>query len=271
MRPLTLAGMAPQIAAPQASPQLMWVDIAAIRFDDRFQRPLEKANLLAIQRIAAQFQWSRFSPVLLAPVEGGLYSCLDGQHRTHAAALCAFTAVPAMVVQVPPSEMAAAFIHINTCTIRVTGHNIYRAALMSGADWALDCRARVEAAGCRLATSNGSTASKKSGTVYAIQLIRKLILAGRGEAVTAGLTALRRFDTRGRVPLWSEYVMTPWLQAIAQADGPDTDLLVQVLERRDPFLVIEAANRLAKDAREPAAQHRRALFLAMIRAKRSPA
>ena len=261
-----LDGLSPLPLSPQSAPQLVWVEIALIRFDDRFQRPLARANLAAIGRIAAQFQWARFSPVLLAPVEGGLYSCLDGQHRTHAAALCGVMSVPAMVVLVSPAEMAAAFIHINSATIRVSSHNLYRAGLMAGETWALACRAAVEAAGCNLAMSVSSTAAKKPGTLYCVQLIRSLVAAGHADAVTAGLLALRQFDDKGRVALWSDYVLTPWLGAVNRSGVADLDRLLAVLHRRDPFLVIEAATRAAKAAGEPIAPYRRRMFEQMIAA-----
>jgi hypothetical protein len=264
LRPVVTEGLRRANLTPQAAPQLTWIEIAQIRFDDRFQRPLGRSNQLAIARIAAQFQWSRFSPVLLSPIEGGLFSCLDGQHRTHAAALCGIVSVPAMVVLVPPAEMAAAFIHINAATIRVTPHNLYRAGLMAGESWAISMRNAVEAAGCKLALGNASTATKKPGTLYCIALIRKLVVAGHGDLVTAGLQALRQFDDKGRVALWSDYVLAPWLGAVAAAGVADVDRLVDVLSRRDPFLVIEAATKSAKARFEPLAAARRRMFEHMI-------
>ena len=39
-----------------------------------------------LRRIAEQFDWRLFAPVIVAPIEGGLFAVIDGQHRTHAAA-----------------------------------------------------------------------------------------------------------------------------------------------------------------------------------------
>lgn len=159
-RTVDLTGMDPVQPASQPAPQLIWVEIRDLVIDDRYQRPLIAGNRIAIKRIAADFRWSRFSPVLVAPVEGGKYALIDGQHRAHAAALCGFERVPAMVALVAPEEQALAFIEINTRQIKVRGVAIYRAALAAGEAWAAECRDRVEAAGCRLMTANWSQARK---------------------------------------------------------------------------------------------------------------
>lgn len=179
-RTIDLTGMQPVEPASQPAPQLMWIEIADLVIDDRYQRPLAEGNRAAIRRIAGDFHWSRFSPVLVAPVEGGKYALIDGQHRAHAAALCGYDRIPAMVALVAPEEQAIAFIEINTRQIKVRGVTIYRAALSAGEPWAIECRDRVEAAGCQLMTANWSQAKKKPGMVFCVDLIRRLIEAGKG-------------------------------------------------------------------------------------------
>ncbi len=66
---------------PGPAPMLQWVKVSDLIIDDGYQRPLGKSNWTAIQKIAANFLWSRFQPLLLAPVEGGRFAIIDGQHR----------------------------------------------------------------------------------------------------------------------------------------------------------------------------------------------
>ncbi|GAB5376491.1 MAG: hypothetical protein AcusKO_29530 [Acuticoccus sp.] len=49
-----------------AVPMLQWVPIELLVVDETYQRPLEPANLKAIQRIADAFSWSKFSTVHVA-------------------------------------------------------------------------------------------------------------------------------------------------------------------------------------------------------------
>jgi hypothetical protein len=65
---------------------LQWLALDRLVIDDAYQRPLLPGTWKSIEKIAANFQWSRFSPVLVAPIAGGLFAVIDGQHRVHAAA-----------------------------------------------------------------------------------------------------------------------------------------------------------------------------------------
>lgn len=262
-RTIDLTGMQPVEPASQPAPQLMWIEIADLVIDDRYQRPLAEGNRAAIRRIAGDFHWSRFSPVLVAPVEGGKYALIDGQHRAHAAALCGYDRIPAMVALVAPEEQAIAFIEINTRQIKVRGVTIYRAALSAGEPWAIECRDRVEAAGCQLMTANWSQAKKKPGMVFCVDLIRRLIEAGKGGAVTAGLTALLDYDPRS-VPNFSNHLLTPFLSAVAECGGTAAEWL-GILRGKRPFLVLETADRFADGNGQPRAKSRREAFCLLYR------
>lgn len=268
-RRIDISGMLSTPLSPQPAPQMLWVEIDNLVIDDRYQRPLNGGNRAAIRRIATAFRWSRFSPVIVAPIEGGRYALIDGQHRAHAAALCGITSIPAMVALVAPEEQAQAFIEINTRQIRVKSQNIYRAALTARDDWAVRAEAAVSAAGCRLMTSNFSTKDKKPGMVFAVDLIRRMIEQKRDSAVTSGLAALLQYDPES-VPNFSNTLLTPWLGAVAETASPTHDL-VAVLNTRRPWLVIEAADRMAEEDKKPKAQKRRDFFVTSIRRLREDA
>lgn len=265
LRPIEVSTLDPITPADQPAPMLDWVPVAKIVIDDDFQRPLNRNNWDAIKRIAADFQWSRFAPVLLAPIEGGLYSCIDGQHRAHAAAICGFERVPAMITIVSKAEQARAFVHVNSTQIRATAPQVLRAAIAAKEPWAIQCRDAVEAAGCKLMVFNKSTADKKAGEVFAVQLVRALVLGGKAWAVTAGLSALRAYDDQDRAALYSDYVLGPWLTAVAQDTAHAQHDLVAVLRGKNPYTVIELADRIAKIEGKPLAVTRRNAFVALIR------
>lgn len=262
-RQVDVSDLPPVEPVPQAAPQLLWVNIADLVIDERYQRPLAKGNIKAIRRIADEFHWSRFSPVLVAPVAGGKYALIDGQHRAHAAALCGFGSIPAMVSLVAPEEQALAFIEINTRSIRVGREQVYRAALTAGEGWALECRDVVAAAGCRLMISRYSTADKKPGMIFTVALIQRIVEAGKGEAVTRALAALMEYDS-GSVANFSNDLLTPWVSAVAESDA-GVDVLVRVLRAKRPWLVMDAADRMAATRLRPKAQCRREAFAQMIR------
>lgn len=203
--------------APDAGPPpiLQWVKIADLVIDDVYQRDLKRENWATIRKIAQNFRWSRFSPVFVAPVEGGRFAIIDGQHRTHAAAMRGFDEVPCQIVHMTAAEQAASFAAVNGHVTKVTGWNILKAALAAGERWALDCRKLCEDAGCVLMLGNSPTDQKKPGEIYAIRLIREAIKGGRGGAALLTLTALRRSEFGEQAAAYSNEILRPLFEAVA--------------------------------------------------------
>lgn len=211
---LPRGGMA-RAAEPGPAPMLQWIAIDRLVVDDRYQRDLKVGNWTAIQRIARNFRWSRFSPVFVAPIEGGRFAVIDGQHRTHAALMCGMSEVPCQVVRMGFAEQAAAFAAVNGSVTKVTGWNVLRAALAAGEAWAVACHDAVAEAGCTLMTRNGSTDAKRPGEVYATALIRRHVAAGNGLLVTLALDGLRRSLFGHDAAAWGNDVLRPLLDAVA--------------------------------------------------------
>lgn len=131
----------PADLAPGPAAILQWIEIDLLVIDDSYQRELKQQNWKAIRKIASGFRWSMFSPVFVSPVEGGLYAIIDGQHRTHAAAICGFKQVPCQIVHMSRSEQAAAFAAVNGTVTQVTAHQVLKAALAANEKWAVDAAA----------------------------------------------------------------------------------------------------------------------------------
>lgn len=224
-----LAPLDPADVRAGAVPQLMWVKIEDLVVDDRFQRPLNKGNWAAIGRIAAAFSWGKFAPVVAAPIEGGRYSLIDGQHRTHAAHLCGFGSVPAMIVTLTPEAQAASFAAINGNVTQISTFHVYKAALAAGEHWAEACRDAVAAAGCELMTYNRSTSEKKPGQVYTIALVKRYVTAGRAGVVTRGLAAIAAHEWHD-AEHFTDRVLDPWFAAIDAVPGGGQDLVTFAAE-----------------------------------------
>lgn len=205
-------------------PELTWVAIASLRLDDRYQRGLGAKNWQAIERIAAGFDWARFTPVLAAPVENGLFAIIDGQHRTHAALMRGHSHVPAMVVAMDTAQQASAFAAVNGDVMAITAFHVYKAALAAREAWALQSRDAVEAAGCRLMTYPLGPAQRKPRQIMTIGLVRGHVAAGRAEVVTRALAALGLSAQAGEVFAWSAAILKPWIDIVATAPETDAEL-----------------------------------------------
>lgn len=224
--------------AEQDLPALEWIPIEKLVVDDRYQRPLGKSNWSRIRKIAQNFLWTRFSPVLLAPQEDGTYAIVDGQHRAHAAKLCGFDSIPAMIAKMDESEQARSFSWVNDQVTRISTFHIFKAALAAGDDWAVRSDAAVRKAGCKLMTANASTQNKRSGEIFAIALIRGMVEKDQDDLVVKGLKALRNYDTSDRVALYSAMIVKPWLTALVERPQFNVEDLTYFLHDHDPYRLL---------------------------------
>lgn len=263
LRPIEVNDLEPQTLRDQPAPMLDWVKIADLRIDTRYQRPLERRNWAAIQRIAANFDWCAFGPILCAPIEGGLYAVIDGQHRAHAAAICGIERLPAMIVPVAAQKQALAFVQVNSGII-VNPYLTLRAELAAGEAEALTMRQTVERADCQLMTTNWSAKDKRPRQIFWIGTLRKMIRAGLGPSVTTALQAINAYDTKGRTPLYTDYIVGPLTRAIAESGVTDPAIVADALRIIDPFTAMAAADRAAENLSKQYATLRKDAFLRLI-------
>lgn len=257
---IDLSGYRPATLRDQPGPMLVWAKIEDLVIDRTYQRTITSSGRRAIQRIADEFDWTKFEPILVAPVENGKLAVVDGQHRAHAAALAGLAQIPAMSVPMTRIQQASGFAAINRDRIRLSGWQIYRAELAAGTEWAVACRDAVEAAGCTLATYNPTAAHRKPRVVYAIGLIRRMVENGEGEAVTAGLAAIRESqagDDEGddyNLPAWSGPTLGVWLPAIAANQRFLRLDLASVFDRIEFEALMDRARVLSRARGTPARQ-----------------
>ena len=86
---------------------------------------------------------------------------------------------------------------------------------------------------------HASSSCKKSGEVYCIGAVRKLIEAGIGDSLTQVLAALRAYDTGNRIPLYSDLILAPLTRAVASDQAFGRLDLPGFLRAQDPFKVID--------------------------------
>ncbi|WP_284247439.1 DUF6551 family protein, partial [Methylobacterium haplocladii] len=110
---------------------LQWLQIATLVVDPSYQRPICGRGRSNVDRIASEFNWRFFAPVVVSPVEGGKFAIIDGQHRTTAAALVGFDTVPCQVVIAGREEQAAAFKAINGDTTPMSRMALHAAGVIA--------------------------------------------------------------------------------------------------------------------------------------------
>jgi hypothetical protein len=121
-------------------PRLDFLPLSQMRIDDAYQRRIEGRGLQTIVRICNEFDWRRFTPVIVARIAGKqeLYAVIDGQHRATAALLRGFDKVPCAILDASALEQPAIFAAINGNVTPVTIFQLFKAARAAKAEWALD-------------------------------------------------------------------------------------------------------------------------------------
>lgn len=230
---LAISPPAGLVVSAGTAPILQWIKIAELVIDDSYQRDLRRENWSAIRRIAENFRWSRFSPVFVSPVEGGRFAVIDGQHRTHAAAMCGFEQVPCQIVPMTREEQAASFAAVNGMVTKVTSIQLFKARVREGDPKAQTAVEIAEAAGCKICTSNPSSKLRQPGDIAAPKMFLSVIEQRGPDAVKIALTALRKADGYSDVKeVWDASILEPLLLAMtSDKDIVASTDLISVLER----------------------------------------
>jgi hypothetical protein len=125
---------------PGPAPMLTWIPAERLVIDDSYQREIGKRGRSNIMQIVANFDWSKFAPVIVAPVEGGLYAIVDGQHRTTSAMVHGFKEVPCQVVQADRAKQADAYAAVNGNITKTTPQQLFHAKVAAGHQSAVELR-----------------------------------------------------------------------------------------------------------------------------------
>ena len=180
----------PEAFEPGAAPMLQWVAVADLAVDEAYQRPIVGAGRTNVRRIAREFRWAMFAPVIVSPIEGGKYAIVDGQHRTMAAALRGIESVPCQVVVADAQTQAAAFKAINGQVTAVSTLTLHRAALAAGEAEALAIDAVARAAGVTILPYPKHPDELKAGETLALGVLRRSLLDYGRELVVTALTCI---------------------------------------------------------------------------------
>lgn len=155
-------------------PSLAWLPIGKVSVDAKYQRDTaSRRSRNLIEKIAANFRWSRFGVVLAVKHADGWF-VIDGQHRVEACRQIGIASIPAVVLPHATVEEAAAdFVAINRDRVAVTSLHIHHAQLAAGDPEAKAIERACRAAGvatCRFSppgqeTSDGAASSKTRRTL----------------------------------------------------------------------------------------------------------
>jgi hypothetical protein len=220
------------------APYMDWIEVTRLVVDKSYQRDISRAGSINIGRIAEFFEWAKFSPVIVAPVEGGLFSVIDGQHRATAAMLRGIEKVPCEIVHIDRARQAEAFAAINGNTTRVSAQVVYFARL-TGKDPKAEKMARVlSAAGVSVCRRGRTVRDMKVGETNAVGALLRLLERFGAETLISALQCVTQTGS-GNAGFLRPTVIEP-LCTVLHKNPKWRDAGGRLLQAMDSFHFIEA-------------------------------
>jgi hypothetical protein len=171
---------------PGPAPSLRWVEIDQLVVDPAYQREIGRRGSQNVQLIAEYFEWSKFAPVIIAPLEGGLFAIVDGQHRTTAAALRGVKEVPCQVVLADRTKQAQAYAAVNAAVTKTTPQQLFHAKIAAEDPIALEIADVCSIGGVEILRRSSVKAKIKTGQTAAVSALAKCLKRyGRNTLITA--------------------------------------------------------------------------------------
>ncbi len=231
------------------APQLQWLDIAALVVDPAYQRDITAQGKRNVKRIAEQFDWRYFSPVIVAPIAGGRYAVVDGQHRTTAAMLVGHASVPCQVIMAAPGEQAKAFTAVNGTVTRVHTLAMHKAAVAAGDEVAREVERVAKAGGAKILSYPVPELKQAPGQTMAIGALRDLIAEYGAEATILGLRSVTETANAVRGGLTAPIVKSVGrLAALWLVQGRESAGFVAAIGE---LVLVREADKAARNDREP--------------------
>lgn len=177
MRPIGTVGYrACVVATTFGKPaRLEWLPINRLVVDPEYQRDITSVGRRNVERIARQFNWAMFTPVVVSSVGSNRFAIVDGQHRTTAAALCGIEKVPCCIIEAKRGEQAAAFKAINGNVTRMHTTALLQASIAAGEPEAVQIAAVAARAGVTILRYPRPVNAMGPRETIAVTSIRKII------------------------------------------------------------------------------------------------
>jgi hypothetical protein len=227
-------------------PVLKWIPIRSLVVDPVYQREIGGTGRKNIARIAREFDWAKFAPVIVAPAGGGRFVIVDGQHRTIAARLCGLECVPCQIIDADRALQAAAFAAINANITEMSPMQVHAAKLAAQDPDALRLASLCAKAGITILRYPVQTKNHKAGDTMAVGMLYRMLAKFGDDVLEAALSCITR--TRDGYPglVRSQLVTAFCVNLEASADWREHRKLLKVIGKLDLRELFHNAGRTAK-------------------------
>lgn len=174
-----------------ARPELRWLPLSRLVVDERYQRAIGRQGRPNVIRILENFEWNKFSPLIVTPIENDLFAIIDGQHHgTSALMHPEIDEVPCLIIRVTPEEAAACFAAINGQVTAISRGHIWRARVAAGDPDAGALSRVLAAADVTVVTQKSPTEGYRLGETLAVGTLESMFKQHGADVLTIALQAI---------------------------------------------------------------------------------
>lgn len=229
-------------------PDQRWLPIDKLVVDEAYQRQIGGAGRKNVRGIAENFSWSKFSAVVVAPIAGGGYAIIDGQHRTTAAALLGFSEVPCQIIIASQAQQAEAFTAINGATTTMSSLALFAARVAAGDAEAVALAEACSSCGVEILRYPIQASQLKIGQTIATGALQRIWKRAGRDLLVIGLNAIMKSANRVTPGILKAPIITAVIEVLE--DAPEWQQAGEALF--DAFDTIELLQALADSTAEAA-------------------
>ena len=199
MRPISTEGLEkPAAVSAGTAPELQWLPVADLVVDASYRRQEAGKGRHRVNRIARNFSWSHFTPVVVARGDQGKFVIVDGENRATAAALAGFAKVPCQIIHASREEQAIAFKTINGTRGMISRMASHAAAMRASDPLAVELAEVCLRADVELLRYPVPVARQLPGQTMAIGAIAQCLRRYGAETLITALQCVTRTTNRQR-------------------------------------------------------------------------
>lgn len=221
--------------------------IKGLVVDGRYQRVFQVRNEKRVLALATNWDWSLYTPIIVAAVEGK-FAIIDGQHRAAAALALGFAELPAWLSAADEIAQARAFLAINASPTRVDALQLWNSRHAAGdldaiLLWDVCIRAGVE-----ISRHPVAAAFRKPNVTLAPGALHELRLSVGKETLARALEIVVKVGQAQKTSLITRHIVRA-IARLADSSWKDLDVesIATGLALVDFLKVIAQATLEAKD------------------------
>ena len=228
--------------------KLAWLPVSSLCVDQKYQRAFRSENAKRVREIACAFDWTLFSPIVVASA-GAKYAVIDGQHRAAAALAVGAREVPAWVIEADPVAQSKMFIALNATTTKVQSMQLWHARLAARDPDALALFEICRRAGVIISRYPIADVKREPNVTMCPDVISRLRQTHGDGALVATLTLLRLTGEAAQAPLLVRRYIVPCLKIFLAGKWSQKDLeaIAEQLATLDFSQAMNAATQAAKE------------------------